>query len=56
MTTTSPTVVADEPLLSPLRIWYAVLLWGWLHHDGAPVPLLRLLRYYRRPIAGAHCY
>lgn len=41
----------DESILSPRRLWYALMLWTWLRKDGAPVPLTRMLRYHRRPFA-----
>lgn len=43
----------DAPLLSPVRVWYAVMLWAWLRRDGCHVPLLHMMRYHRRPFAAA---
>jgi len=40
----------DESLLSPVRLWYAALLWVWLRRDGRHISLARLLRYHRRPL------
>lgn len=38
----------DAPLLSPKRLWFALMLW---FHVGRCVPLWTLLRYHRRPFA-----
>lgn len=45
-------MVPDEPLLSPKRLWFAVMQWLYYQRQGVTfVTLPHLLRYHRRPWA-----
>ncbi len=47
----------DERLLSPKRLFYAVLLWAWFAAVmDVSLPLGGLVRHYRRPYAARATY
>jgi hypothetical protein len=43
--------ILDEPLLSPKRLYYAILRWCWWTIQGKEHSFLEFLFYSRRPYA-----